>query len=278
MECVLRRHLQGMTLVELMISLVISSMLSIMMINTFLLIKRSVLTQQALVRLQVNARTLDYLLGKALRNSGVFGCYKLHSHSVIKVEQDVDLPLYGFHHSKGILGIAAHQLPSNYFGSNRVLKRYKNDSELLWIQSGHNTSISRLKKGSILVMSDCSQLSILRMQNDNLPVIQEPLSLSVLSSTIYYIGDTHRKNSKGNVVYALYSTDFNGRTLELIEGIEKIEMSYGSFIEGELVYQNSQEVSDWYAIVSVRLNALLTTIEETEPIIKKWWYYEWPLI
>lgn len=279
MECVFRKHLQGMTLVELLISLVLSSILAIMMFNTIYLLKRSVLTQQALVRLQVNARALDYLLGKALRNSGVFGCHKLHFHSVISVEQDIHLPHYGLLHSKGILGIAPHQLPTDYFGTDRVLKRCKNDSELLWIQSSHNTfSMPRLKNGSILVMSDCSRLSLFRKRDNKVPIVQEPLSLSVLSSTIYYVGDTHRKNSKGSDIYALYSTDFNGRTLELIEGVEKIEIAYGRFINGELVYQKAQEVSDWYAIVSVRLKALLNTIEETEPVIKKWWYYEWPLM
>lgn len=111
-----------------------------------------------------------------------------------------------------------------------------------------------------------------------LPTVIEPYTLSVLHSTIYYVGDTQRKNAKGRLIYALYSTDLNGRTLELVEGVEKIEIFFGSFTEGALDYQKAQEISDWSAIVSVRIKALLNTIEDTEPIITKWWHYEWPLM
>lgn len=279
MECVQGKHSRGMTLVELLISLTLGSMLSIMMFNAFYLTKRTMLSQQALVRLQVNARTLDYLLGKALRNSGVFGCHKLQPNSVIVADKDMHLSDYGLVNSKGILGVLAHQLPTDFSGSARVLRRYKKDSELLWIQGGNRLSNkSRLKSGSILAISDCRQISLFRKQDEMLPTVIEPYTLSVLHSTIYYVGDTQRKNAKGRLIYALYSTDLNGRTLELVEGVEKIEIFFGSFTEGALDYQKAQEISDWSAIVSVRIKALLNTIEDTEPIITKWWHYEWPLM
>lgn len=279
MECVQRKRSRGMTLVELLISLALGSMLSIMMCNAFLLTKRTMLTQQAIVRLQVNARTLDYLLGKALRNSGVFGCHKLQPNSVIVTDKDIHLSDYGLLNSKGILGLLAHQLPKDFKGSARILKRYKKDSEMLWIQSGnHILNISRLKSSSILAISDCRQISLFRKQDEKLPMVKPPFTLSVLHSTIYYVGDTQRKNAKGRPIYALYSTDLNGRTLELVEGVEKMEVFYGSFIEGALVYQKAQEVLDWYTIASVKVKALLNTIEDTEPVITKWWHYEWPLM
>lgn len=279
MECVQRKVSRGMTLVELLISLALSSMLSIMMINAFLLTKRTVLTQQALVRLQVNARTLDYLLGKALRNSGVFGCHKLQPYSVIVVDNDIRISDYGLLNTKGILGLLPYQLPADFSGSERILKRYKKDSDLLWVQSGNRIlNNARNKNGSILAISDCQKISFFRQQDKKFPSVITPDTLSVLHSTIYYVGGTQRKNSRGRQIYALYSTDLNGRTLELVEGVEKIEVLYGSFIEGALVYQKTHQVSNWYAIVSVKMNALLNTIEDTDPIITKWWHYEWPLM
>lgn len=272
MVCALRKHSQGMTLVELMITLLLSSMLAIMILNTFLFIKRSVLTQQALVRLQVNARTLDYLLGKALRNSGVFGCRKLQAQDRPFLE--IDIPC-----SKGVLGILPQQLPKHFKGTERVLRRYKKESDMLWLQSSKPyLSTTNLRSGTILAISDCKDLTFFRKCEDAVSVVKAPFQLSVLTSTVYYVGDTRRKNTKGKTIYALYATDFNGRTLELVEGVEKLEIVYGSFIEGALIYQKAHEVTDWYAIVSVRLKALLNTIEETEPIITKWWHYEWSLM
>ncbi len=268
---------QGMTLVELLVSLLLSAMIASMLVNIFLLIKKSALTQQALFRIQVNARTIDYLLGKALRNSGVLGCQRLHKEANIITEEDVSLVDYGIIAKQGFKGIKVSDLPKKVLGTFRVSKRAVESSDLLWLQSIEPlTSRQSIKQGTILIASDCQQAMLFRWQEKR-PVAEDRM-INRLTTTVYYIGKTKRTNVSNKPIYALYSTDFNGRTMELVEGVEQLVFSYGHLKNEQMIYQTAEEIEDWNTIISVRLKALLNSIGENEPTIKKWWNFEWPLI
>ena len=43
----------------------------------------------------------------------------------------------------------------------------------------------------------------------------------------YFLGDTHRKNPRGNVISALYQQPLPGRREELVSGISEIKIRYG---------------------------------------------------
>ncbi|MGE3318750.1 MAG: PilW family protein [Candidatus Berkiella sp.] len=262
----LKNTYQGMTLVELLVSLVLSAVLVIMMCNAFLLIKKNVLTGQALARVALNARTMDYLLGKALRNSGGFDCFSLLSGVPLTADQDISLQDYGLINSRGIKGVTIEELPKH--AGKRVGKRAVQNSDLLWLQWGapyerHMTS------GPIFVRADCQKAHLTKIPTGR---------CSLLVSHLYYVGKTKRLNAKGKPIYALYSTDFNGRTLELVEGVEQLDFSYGYFLDGRLVYNKAQQIQNWGEIVSVRLSALLNSVEENDPKVQKWWSFEWPLM
>lgn len=265
---ILKKNYQGMTLVELLVSLALSALLVTMMCHAFLLIKKNILTGQALARVAVNARTIDYLLGKALRNSGGFGCFTLLSGLPLTCDKDIPLQEYGLLNTRGIKGGTAVQLPQQ--AGKRVSKRAVPNSELLWMQWG--APYKKLaKQGTLYVIADCHQAH----------VTLQPPSLgmhSLLVSNLYYVGKTKRYNAMGKPIYALYSTDFNGRTLELVEGVEQLEFWYGFLHDGQIIYQKSQQIQNWHAIVSVRLKALLNSVEENEPKVQRWWNFEWPLM
>ncbi|HRE31561.1 MAG TPA: PilW family protein, partial [Candidatus Berkiella sp.] len=265
------KRYQGQTLIELLISLVMSAILTIMIINTWMLIKKMVSMQQALVRMQVNARTLDYILGKAIRNHGVFGCQRLSKTQL---------------NTEPLQGIAYQTIPETLRIKSRMLKRHVTDSDMLWLQASIQDFTQRritpllIKPGTKMILSDCERAQVITMPNEDFTVDgfnNAAFTVSVLSSTIYYVAKSKRSNASGNAIYGLYSTDFNGRTLELIEGVEKLVFTYGVLHLGMIKYQQAEDISDWHAVVSVRLAALLNSVEEHEPKMRKWWSFEWPL-
>lgn len=257
-----------MTLVELLVSLALSALLVTMMCHAFFLLKKNALTGQALARVAVNARTIDYLLGKALRNSGSFGCYTLMGDFPLTSNKDIILQDYGLLKSRGIKGVVVSELPQH--SGKRVSKRAANNSDLLWLQWGEPYQ-QHVKQGTLFVIADCQQ-ALVTLQPPNMG------KHSLLVSNIYYAGKTKRLNAKGKPIYALYSTDFNGRTVELVEGVLKLNFTYGYWHNGKLIYQSREHITDWQSIVSVRLKALLNSVEENEPKIQRWWSFEWPLM
>jgi len=252
-------------------------MISSMMFNAFFFIKKCVLTQQALIRVQVNARSIDYLLGKALRNSGALGCQRLHQNLIISADQGVTLMDYGLTHTQGIKGVLPTDLPKALGASKRILQRAVVQSDMLWLQTGapflQGTRV--IKQGTLLVDGDCQRVTFYHWQEQG--TYKPSATVKRVASTVYYVGKTKRNNEMGNPIYALYSTDVNGRTLELVEGVEKLVFTYGILKDGSIIYQSLQDVEDWYDVVSVRLNALLNSVEESDPILQKWWNFEWHL-
>lgn len=267
----------GVTLVELLVSLLLSALIASMLLNVFIFIQKCAHTQQALLRIQVNARTIDYLLGKALRNSGVLGCQRLHKNFRITAAESISLIDYGFNATQGFKGVKLSDLPNSLGAPKRILQRAVSSSDLLWLQSIEPiTNQRKIKQGTILIRSDCQQATFFRWNDKH--SFPPDRNINRLTSIVYYIGKTKRSNANNKPIYALYSTDFNGRTVELVEGVEQLVFSYGHLKNGQMIYQTVDLVEDWNAIISVKLKVLLNSIEETEPILKKWWNFEWPLI
>lgn len=267
------KPLQGLTLVELLVSLVLGALLFIMMMNVFLFTKKMLLTQQGITRMQMNARTIDYLLGKAIRNSGVFGCQRLSTGMN-------DQPLKG---------ITYQDIPTALRANRKVMKRIIPESDILWLQASlknyplatYAQTLAQLKSGTIVVLTDCQKMAAFTVKPGMTIDTQgyaATATLNVLSSTVYYVAQSSRKNAQGNPILALYSTDFNGRTIELVEGVEELQLTYGQWVQGKLEYLPAHAVQNWQQVISVRLQALLNTVETHEPMMQKWWYFEWPLL
>jgi hypothetical protein len=273
-----------------MISLVISALLCIMMIQLFLFTKQCFITQQGLARIQENGLAIDHILGRAIRNSGNMGCQKLMKHRMVKWHHSIDPVAYGLDKQAPMMGGDPTDAPT----------RAIPNSDILWILGSsknyplrhgipQETKVdfiinqAKIKPGSIGVLADCRHADFFRVspkpdqQKLTLSQAYPPHStFSIFSSTLYYVGNTNRKNANQEPIYALYSTDLNGRTLELVEGIENFELLFGCKKGINITYHRSIEIADWQQVVSVRLIALLTTIESSsvKPVR---WMYEWPL-
>lgn len=81
----------------------------------------------------------------------------------------------------------------------------------------------------------------------------------------FYVGDTGRRDASNNMVPALFRRDINGNVIELVEGIERLEIRYGEVLStGNIRYTSadSMSASDWHKVVTVEVGLLARTTRE----------------
>ncbi|MBN9289236.1 MAG: hypothetical protein BGO43_01390 [Gammaproteobacteria bacterium 39-13] len=323
------KSIKGMTLVELMISVTLGVIVVGASLQVFLTFKQVYMTQQGLARIQENARILNMILGEVIQASGNIGCNAFREDISFYVPPHIDSIHFGLERTQRIRGISIEALKSDPISYRLLSKRISPDSDILWVKTiKKNRSLihpasfldavlwikgpPKLYKNQILCLSDCSHADFIKVYEDvnrgdrysSVPIKIFPGALSkqygqgasigVLSSTFFYVGKTNRNNQNGYPVMALYSTDLNGRTLELIEGVEHFEVRYGVKVKEKIIYFAHHQVSSWQEVVSVRILALLNSIEDglkapkfyqfrdknvmpSDRLIRMWWAFEWTI-
>lgn len=167
----LRRFSVGFTLIELMVSITIGLFLSAVVGGVYISSKDSFSYQDAMSRLQENARFAMERIARDVRMAGYSGCGNLS-----KVANTVNngstswwlnftTPVMGYDNLSG----SQTQFPSAIAGSDAiVLLGVDSDDELSVIS--HNpvaatiqTTQHSIQPGAILVITDCSQTSVFQM-------------------------------------------------------------------------------------------------------------------
>lgn len=295
---------KGITLIELMVSMVIGLIIIGASLQIFLTVKKLTMLQQGIARIQENARIASILLQEQITTSGNFGCNRLAEDLAIKVSPDIDAKIFGLDNHKGLEGAHFSKLKSEV---KKRVKRKVTSSDILWIKRVRDkhlffnkTARSALEKGVIIVISDCNQVNVLRNKpNDKeteyefMRKYTENTEIGILSSTLLYVGNTYRKNANGSPINSLYSTDINGRTLELVEGAEDFKVFYGTG-NNEIIYWDYNNLPAGEKIVKIQIRILLTSIEDAlstsqvyqidgenhlpkDRLMRMWWIYEFPI-
>lgn len=178
LHATLPSSIRGLTLVEIMIALVLSLLLSAGAIQIYLSNKTSYETSEALSRIQENGRFAIEFLTKEIRMAGFVGC------SVTKIANSVDDTSgnwkYDFNNS--VLGFDGgnstfpSEISSNVISGSDAIIISRGDDTDLYIDSHvassatiHLTSNHDIKQGEILMIADCinSQAGIFQMSNVN---------------------------------------------------------------------------------------------------------------
>jgi type IV pilus assembly protein PilW len=320
---------KGVTLIELIISIGLGIIITASSLQVFLTIKQIFLTQQALARIQENARMLSDVLGNAVKTGGNIGCSGFREDMSFHISPDIDSDYFGLHPCKRIMGITKAYLQNTLHVDKKIIERVAPDSDVIWIKSVRKSYPLRkstkgedgfvllhgnpkLKGGEIIAISDCSHVDFFKAKKKSEEVnritskitftngfqfskkFQEGAQVGIIASKLFYIGDTGRVNSNNKSIMALFSTDLNGRTLELIEGAEFLDILYGVDNKNGISYLKQAEVKDWKRVVKIKAEILLNSIEDglIEPkkyeikqtqvmpkdrLMRMWWSYEWPI-
>jgi hypothetical protein len=315
-----------------MIALFLSTLLTTATIQIFLQVKKMNQYQQGVTRIQENIQTTSILLGQLVRGAGDYGCNRLDEGSIFQVVGDIAPDEIGLNRATSIEPITYSSLIKNNYMTTSALARIDPGSDILWTrrierffklndyEEAHQNKITVLgqptyKQNDIVLLSDCQNMDVLKVAknvsvNDSKPTSDiyvdfdsatQALSklyppsakLGKIESEVLYIGNTMRKNQKGNPVYALYETDLNGRTLELVEGIEQMDIQF--CCDNDIkAYFSAATYDGTQKIQSIKFNFLMSSIEDalTEPnayivnnqkitpkdkMLRKWWSEEWTI-
>lgn len=207
---------KGLTLIEIMIGLVITSMMIICLLSIYLLTEKNNEIKIALNTIEDNANLLTEIFRNEIHQAGYRGCAKL-SNEENKIE------------------IHENQLTIRHASSKYAeLKRDMRSYSILYLSRN-----IKINKNNVYLISDCKTSDIFsaseveNSSNDIQKIISEfPLSkkyennaeIRKMEIKTYYIVKTKRINLRGEPIYGLYVKENNDDSEELIEGIESMKI------------------------------------------------------
>ncbi|MHB9101715.1 MAG: PilW family protein [Sulfuricella sp.] len=170
----LNRHRRnsGLTLVELMVAIAISLLLTVAIGGVFLSSKSSFRYQDAMSRVQENARFAMEKLSRDIRIAGYNGCGSLSTvaNTVIggtgSLWLDLTTPVMGY---EGGVSAFPTEFSEAVAGTDAIILKGVDPSTELAVISHNaaaaqiNTTVNTIPAGEILIITDCSQTSIFQM-------------------------------------------------------------------------------------------------------------------
>lgn len=248
----------GLTLIECMLALLLSSIIFSGILTLALTLKKNMALQMAWMSIQDNSRTSMQLLQHAIRAAGYRGCSSLPIGSVEP-----------YHHPNGD-GITIRSVDT----ANVTLINTMSDNHTL-----HLTGSTTFKNTDNLVITDCTTTEMFNMRSQStksdgstMVLTEEPLNhrypihseVSRLRVDSYYIAKTTRENANGTPVYALYHEDSHARKSELVEGVDDMKILYGVVENDRLEEYPSDKLLSQHQIVTVTLQLTVSSF----PLIK----------
>jgi type IV pilus assembly protein PilW len=284
----LHRLQAGFSLVELMVSLVVGSLLSLGLINVLINSNQSYRMQSALMQMQQEGQFAMDILTQDIRDTSFFGClnrldnisnhlnpqganyHPIYTSFDTALDGEASLSGGAFVTGTDSITITAAR---NIGGGVELIEPFgpSSDSPLHVLP---NTGITT---GDIVLVSDCEQGDIFQITNANAQAtgsIEHAAGAANANgslSRVYNAGAfmllpytrtySLRVNNEGNP--ALYVTDRTG-TQELAEGVENLVILYGEDTNGNGTanrYVRANAVSDMNDVVSIRIQLVIRSMQ-----------------
>lgn len=291
--------MKGFSIVEFMIAITIGSLLVATVGSVYVSNKRTFRVQEALSRLQENARVANYILNKEIRMAGFQGCAGenfIRMTNRVKDPSKVvlyDTPLSGFESSTTTFSPA---LPTSLTGKPAA------GSDIIEIRMAANTGVQLrddmnkennpilvydrlgIMAGEVVFISNCVVGDIFIAGGDsNATAITHTVTNNTSNSLTtpytagsqvmryvyyaFYVKNTGRNNADNQPIYALVRQDVLGNEVEIVDGLEKMKISYGVDLNNDKTadqYQSATTVennNNWNKVISIKLNLLFATTE-----------------
>lgn len=288
---------QGLSLIELMIALTLGIFLVFGVIEVYVNSKQTYRSQDALSRLQENARFALDTLVTDVRRAGYAGC-SLISDPDLDITVDPNIAsysaaesFYGYQNTGDKTWDPA--FPTELTNALRGLT-LADDADILTVQSAGacatalttsmgtandniiiDTSSCSFSPNDVVMVSDCDSADIVRTNGttDIELLLSQGLSKAytttnyaevlTFKSATYFIADD-------NGIPSLYVLDNNQSAptatnpLALIEGVENMQIQYGIDDTDDGVpnqYKDTPTGTEWDNVVSARISLLMRTIE-----------------
>jgi type IV pilus assembly protein PilW len=266
------KHLQGFTLTEIMVALVISSILMGGVITIMSSSKRTYALQNEMAELQDNARFVMEELTRELRMGGFFGCSENPPDSLL-----ISNPFQGSQNDQRIVDEEGDKIDSSF--PNSDILSITSFSQNLSIDSTtalppNGNQITLLTKPNIsptqIIVSNCISSAIYPVAsiNDLIITTAIPFQTNYLPPVEVFVGTTTvtyqvRGISEGG--FALFKCDNidedgDGDPCDLlVEGVQNIQIRYGIDMgSGSIQYNNFLNGN----VRSVRITWLMRTVSK----------------
>ncbi|MCK0506286.1 PilW family protein [Aromatoleum anaerobium] len=281
------RQQQGLTIVELMISLTLSLLLLGGVLQVFIGSKQAYRTNEALSRMQESGRFAIEFLSRDLRMTGYQGCANLET-MVPNIIADPPVVFTSGTALQGANNVAAGTIVggrSVAAGTDTVTMRFADpaDAQLRGNLTADNANIqvtsnpSNWKAGDVLFITDCETADIFRatnVSNGNVTIAhaqnsntsnrlskaygEDAIVMSFRDYT-YYVSDTGRLTPTGHPILSLYRD-----AEELVEGVRSMQVLYGVDPDDDLDadnYVTANAVTDWASVVAARVCVVAESVE-----------------
>ena len=138
-----------------------------------------------------------------------------------------------------------------------------------------------LSQGDIAIVADCESMDIFRITNVtgtgettfahsnsnnsssklSKAYTDENARMMTFISNTYFVGDTGRKNSSGDTIYALYRRNLAGTVDEIVEGVENLQITYGhTFVNGNRRFISASTAGlDMTQVTSIKFSVLVAS-------------------
>ena len=288
---------KGFSLVEMMIAISLGALMIASVGAVYISNKTTYNVQQALSRLQENGRFALYTLARELRMAGYSGCANLSKIPINNITGNSTLdftrPIEGF---EGSSGTYSPSLPANLTGLPI------NNSDVIVVRSASPQGVQvrqpmnqetnpllvydrlGLSAGDTVIVTDCSVGDIFTAgSNSNATAITHPSSNNTTNrlSTLYdmnaevmffnyyafLIANTGRVNANNEAITALVRVDSDGNRLEIAEGVEQMEITFGVDTTGDnatdsfMTATQVQASNNWDNVLSAQVRLLMVTPE-----------------
>lgn len=257
----LRHDQRGISIVEIMVAIAIGLVLMLGIMQIFISSKQSYRINDALGRLQENARFALDTLTRDIRMAGYLGCNSealVHNQMAAKLP-DIEGGVTVYEHT-GLPAVLVKDASNNLTESDAVANtdaifiRGAGTDDLA-LQNGMTAEDSAItlpantifEQGDVAIVSDCNDADIFQIgvittdKNQGIASIQhaalskaygKDARVRPLAYTAYYIG---ADNGNGNRLN-LYRKRVNGTSIitePLIEGIENMQIKFGYDVNGD---------------------------------------------
>lgn len=298
-----RYRCSGISLVEIMIALVLGLMITAGVMQVYMSTKQSYRIAQAQSRIQENARFALEFLTQDIRMAGYMGCVSRSPNLTSTLNSptsylyDFSIPVQGFewNEATGVwLPTVDASVTTPLDGSDIItIRRAETSGTLISAHPGGTPPGSaNLKLGSggnpplqncdIVVVSDCSAAAVFQITtiNGTFNVTHNTgasctppgpgnatnaLGKSYKDGQLYRIRNTsyYIRNNPNNQP-ALYRRSNESPATELVEGIEQMQILYGTDTSGDGTvnrYYPANAVPSWGQVISVRITLLVRSLE-----------------
>ncbi len=273
---------RGMTIVEVMVAVTISLILLSGVVQIFVSNKQTYLVNDAMLRLQENTRFALHFLSQNLRMAGYYGC----GSSATSFVNTLNTPTgaFGFGipleatDGAGLNGSDEITVRSSAGSGVRITAQMPNTSAALFTQPAAAAPFP-FADNDIVLVSDCTASAVFQINNYTTAngsmvhnagnAITPGNSTTDLGKAFGTDAEIMKVTTKRYYVAAgasgepaLWFQEAGGAPVELVEGIENMQILYGELVGNSTRYVASGAVGSMNNVISIRIALLLRTKEQ----------------